>query len=147
MRPRFYDYPLEQIAALVNARGPFPPWVPRYNQPPGEPVANVIEANGVRRIEAFHWGIRGRDPKRPYVNVRGESVPKSRALPPFTSREQGREDECPEKGEVALVHLFEICFTSMEEINHRPRTDRYIQAAPYGPPVARHNGWKEQETS
>lgn len=75
--------PLEQIAALVGARGPLPPWRPRYNQPPGEPVANVLEANGVRRIEAFMWGIRGRDPKRPYINIRGESVPRSRA---FASR-------------------------------------------------------------
>lgn len=75
--------PLEQIAAIVGARGPFPPWRPRYNQPPGEPVANVVEANGVRRIEPYVWGIRGRDPKRPYVNVRAESVPKSKA---FASR-------------------------------------------------------------
>lgn len=72
--------PLEQIAALAGARGPLPPWRPRYNQPPGEPVPNVIELDGVRRIDAFVWGIRGRDPKRPYVNVRGDSVLKSRAF-------------------------------------------------------------------
>lgn len=72
--------PIEEIAALVGACGPLPPWRPRYNQSPGEPVANVVEANGVRRIEAFVWGIRGRDPARPYINVRAESVPGARAF-------------------------------------------------------------------
>ncbi|MFL6654078.1 MAG: SOS response-associated peptidase [Sulfurifustis sp.] len=72
--------PPEQIAALVGARGPFPPWRARYNQPPGEPVANVVESNGVRSIEAFVWGIPGKDPKRPYVNIRGEGVAKSRSF-------------------------------------------------------------------
>lgn len=72
--------PLEQIAALVGARGPLPPWRPRYNQPPGEPVANVVETGGVRRIDAFVWGIQGRDPKRPFINVRAESIARSRAF-------------------------------------------------------------------
>lgn len=57
-----------------------PPRRPRWNQPPGEPVANVVQLSGVRRIEPYIWGIRGRDPKRPYINVRAESVPKSRAF-------------------------------------------------------------------
>jgi putative SOS response-associated peptidase YedK len=74
----------EQLGKLVRARSPFPPFRPRYNQGPGEPVGNVIEANGIRRVELLVWGIRGREPKRPpYINVRSESVARSRA---FSSR-------------------------------------------------------------
>lgn len=72
--------PPEQIAALVGARGPFPPWRPRWNQPPGEAVANVVESNGVRRLESLVWGIAGRDPKRPYVNIRSEGAAKWRSF-------------------------------------------------------------------
>lgn len=72
--------PLEQIGFLVGAQPPYPAWRPRYNQPPGEPIANVIESNGERRIESFVWGIKGRDPKRPFINVRAESVIRSRAF-------------------------------------------------------------------
>lgn len=70
----------EQIAERVGARAPFPPWRPRWNQPPGEPVANVVESNGVRRIESFVWGIPGRDPKHPYVNIRAEGIRKWRSF-------------------------------------------------------------------
>ncbi len=48
---------LEQIAAVVGALGPIPPFRPRYNQPPGEPIANVLVYGGRRRIEPLFWGV------------------------------------------------------------------------------------------
>lgn len=69
--------PLEQIAALVGARGPFPPWRPRYNQPPGEPVANVIEMHGSRRIEPFLWGMAAKAGASRYINATAERLSKA----------------------------------------------------------------------
>lgn len=72
--------PLESIARLVNARGPYPAWKPRYNRPPGEPIENVVEANGVRRIEPYLWGLQSSDRKQVYINVKAEGLPARRAF-------------------------------------------------------------------
>lgn len=72
--------PLEQIAHLVRARGPLPAWRARYNYPPGESIANVIESNGIRRIENYVWGLLASDKRHAYVNVKAETLPNRRAF-------------------------------------------------------------------
>ena len=76
--------PLEQIAQAVGARGPLPPWRPRYNQPPGEPIPNVIEEGGERRIAAIVWGLPTRHGSR-YINVTAEKLARSAGYTPGRS--------------------------------------------------------------
>lgn len=72
--------PLEQIAHSVGARGPLPPWRPRYNQPPGEPVPIVLQFEDRRRIEPLFWGMPSRSSGRRYVNATAERLSEARTF-------------------------------------------------------------------
>lgn len=65
--------PLDRIAKLVGARGPLPPWGPRYNQPPGELIPIVTQNDRQRAIEPALWGLSSRSGKR-FINATAERL-------------------------------------------------------------------------
>lgn len=68
--------PLEQIAHEAGVRGPLPPWRPRYNLPPGEPISILLQTEDGRSIEPRFWGMPSRSGGR-YINATAERLSKA----------------------------------------------------------------------
>jgi putative SOS response-associated peptidase YedK len=66
----------EEVAALLGV-DPSPElaasYRPRFNLPPTDPHLIVVGGEGRRRLVGARWGF-GRDPKKPQINARAETV-------------------------------------------------------------------------